>query len=255
MNLQCKAEIGLAYKAGSQIARVVSEDWCKRELYCAACSSERLASSRVNTPAIDFACPECDQCFQLKSFTTWNQRKIPDAAYDSMLRAIKSDRVPNLLILQYTPDWRVKNLLLVPSVFFSETVIEKRPPLGPNARRAGWVGCNILLDRIPQDGKIPVVTNGSAVAERQVREEFSRIRKLSEVAPSVRGWTLDVLTAVRKLGRPRFSLQELYKFESYLQDIHPHNRNVRAKIRQQMQVLRDLGFIEFRSPGVYEVSG
>ena len=38
MNLQCKAEIGLAYKAGSQIARVVSEDWCKRELYCAACS-------------------------------------------------------------------------------------------------------------------------------------------------------------------------------------------------------------------------
>ena len=85
----------------------------------------------------------------------------------------------------------------------------------------------------------------------QVREEFSRIRKLSEVAPSVRGWTLDVLTTVRKLGRPRFSLQELYEFESYLQDIHPHNRNVRAKIRQQMQVLRDLGFIEFRSPGVY----
>ena len=253
MNLQCRAELGLNYKAGSQIARVISEDWCTRELYCAACTSDRLSSSRANTPAIDFVCPACDQCFQLKSLRTWGQKKIPDAAYDSMLRAIRSDRVPNLLILQYSADWLVKNLMLVPRVFFTETVIEKRPPLGPKARRAGWVGCNILLDRIPRDGKIPVVANGSAVAERHVREEFSRIRKLAEVPPSVRGWTLDVLTAVRKLAKPRFSLQELYELESYLQNIHPHNRNVRPKIRQQLQVLRDLGLIEFRSPGNYAV--
>ena len=72
MNLQCRAELGLTYKSGSQIARVISEDWCSRELYCAACASDRLSSSRVNTPAIDFTCPECDQCFQLKSFKTWN---------------------------------------------------------------------------------------------------------------------------------------------------------------------------------------
>lgn len=240
MNLQCRAELGLNYKAGSQIARVISEDWCTRELYCAACFSDQLSSSRANTPAIDFVCPACDQCYQLKSFKTWSQKKIPDAAYDSMLRAIRSDRVPNLLILQYSADWLVKNLMLVPRVFFTETVIEKRPPLGPTARRAGWVGCNILLDRIPRDGKIPVVANGLAVAERHVREEFSRIRKLAEIPPSVRGWTLDVLTAARKLAKPRFSLQELYELEPYLQSIHPHNRNVRPKIRQQLQVLRGL---------------
>lgn len=255
MNLQCRAELGLTYKAGSQIARVVSEDWCGRELYCAACSSDRLSSSRANTPAIDFVCPLCDQSFQLKSFKAWNQMKIPDAGYESMLRAIRSDRVPNLLILQYSPDWLVRNLLLVPRVFFSETVIEKRPPLSSKARRAGWVGCNILLDRIPRDGKIPVVANGSAVAEHQVREEFSRIRKLAEVPPSIRGWTLDVLTTVRKLAKPRFSLQELYELEPYLQDIHPYNRNVRPKMRQQLQVLRDLGLIEFTSPGSYAVHG
>jgi type II restriction enzyme len=253
MNLQCRAELGLNYKAGSQIARVISEDWCRRELYCAACSSDRLSPSRANTPAIDFVCPECDQCFQLKSFKTWSQKKIPDAAYDSMLRAIRSDRVPNLLVLQYSADWLVKNLVLVPRVFFSETVIEKRPPLNLKARRAGWVGCNILLDRIPRDGKIPVVANGSAVAERQVRQEFSRIRKLAEVPPAVRGWTLDVLTAIRKLAKARFSLKELYELESYLQNIHPQNRNIRPKIRQQLQVLRDLRLIEFTSPGNYAV--
>jgi type II restriction enzyme len=255
MNLQCRAELGLNYKAGSQIARVISEDWCKRELYCAACNSDCLSSSAANTPAIDFVCPVCDQCFQLKSFKAWNQKKIPDAAYDSMLRAIKSDRVPNLLVLQYSSDWLVKNLLLVPSVFFSESIIEKRPPLSPNARRSGWVGCNILLERIPRDGKIPLVSNGSTVAEHQVREEFSRIRKLAEVPPTVRGWTLDILTAIRRLAKVRFSLQELYELEPYLQNIHPENRNVRPKIRQQLQVLRDLGLIEFASPGNYVVRG
>ena len=253
MNLQWRVELGRTYKAGSQIARVLSEDWCGRELYCAACRSDRLLASKVNTPAVDFVCPECEQPFQLKGFKTWNQKKIPDAAYDSMLRAIRSDSVPNLLILQYSADWIVRNLLLVPSVFFSESVIEERPPLSSTARRAGWVGCNILLDRIPSDGKIAVVSDGSAVAEQQVRGEFSRIRKLAEVPPAVRGWTLDVLTTIRKLGKAHFSLRELYELEPYLRRVHPRNQNVRPKIRQQLQVLRDMALIEFTSPGNYAV--
>jgi type II restriction enzyme len=251
MNLQCRIELARAYRASSQVARVLSEDWCGRELYCAACKSDRLSSLRVNSPAVDFVCPTCAQSFQLKSFKTWNQRKIVDAGYDSMLRAIRSDRVPNLLILQYSADWLVKNLLLIPSVFFSETVVEKRAPLSSEARRAGWVGCNILLDRIPRDGKIAVISNGSSVPEQQVREEFSRIRKLARLSPSVRGWTLDVLAAIRMLGKSRFSLQELYDLEPYLQGLHPRNQNVRPKIRQQLQVLRNLGLIEFTSPGNY----
>ena len=254
MNLQCRVELAQAYKAGSQIARVLSEDWCSRELYCAACNSDRLLPSKVNTPAVDFVCPACSQPFQLKSLRTWNPKKIVDAGYESMLRAIRSDRVPNLLVLQYSPQWLVRNVLLVPSVFFSETVIEKRAPLSPAARRAGWVGCNILLDRIPLDGKIAVVSNGLTVAEQRVREEFSRVRKLGALPPSVRGWTLDVLTAIRKLEKARFSLRELYQMEAYLQSTHPRNQNVRPKIRQQLQVLRDLGLIEFIGSGSYSLT-
>jgi type II restriction enzyme len=253
MNLQCSVELGRAYKSGSQIARVISEDWCSRELYCAACDSNQLLPAKVNNPAVDFVCPTCDQPFQLKSLRAWNRKKIVDAGYESMLRAIRSDRVPNLLVLQYSPEWLVRNLLLIPSVFFSEAVIEKRAPLASNAHRAGWVGCNILLDRIPCDGKIAVVSNGSSVEERRVREEFSRVRKLAELPPTLRGWTLDVLATIRKLGKARFSLQELYQLEPYLQRIHPRNQNVRPKIRQQLQVLRDLGLVEFASPGNYIV--
>ena len=253
MNLQCRAQVAAVFKSGSQVARALTEDWCRRELYCPACDSDKLLQSRPNTPAADFTCPRCTQLFELKSSRSWRLRKIVDAGYEAMLCAIREDRAPNLLFLHYSEDWLVTNLLLIPRVFFTESVIEKRRPLKPEARRAGWVGCNILLDRIPQDGKIPVVSNGLTVAERQVRNEFSRVRKLAEVPPAVRGWTLDVLSTIRKLGTVRFSLQDLYQLETYLQRIHPRNQNVRPKIRQQLQVLRDLGLIEFTSPGIYTV--
>jgi type II restriction enzyme len=255
MNLQCNAELGRAYTSSSQIARVLSEEWCGRELYCAACPSDHLSSLKANFPAADFICPSCDQPFQLKCSRTWNQAKIVDAGYDSMLRAISSGRVPNLLVMQCTSDWFVRNLSLIPSVFIVETVIERRLPLSDKARRAGWVGCNILLGRIPDDGKIAVVANGSAVGESQVRQEFSRVRRLVEVPPSVRGWALDVLSAIRALGKKDFSLGEVYRFQPYLERIHPRNRNVRAKIRQQLQVLRDLGLIAFVGAGKYVVTG
>ena len=125
----------------------------------------------------------------------------------------------------------------------------------PAAQRAGWIGCNILLERIPQDGKIAIVSYGSTVAERDVRREFARVQRLAEVPPTVRGWTLDILNTIRKLGASHFSLGELYRYESELMALHPHNKNVHPKIRQQLQVLRDLGLIEFTSPGNYTVKG
>lgn len=254
MNLQCRTELGKYYKSGSQIARVITEDWCARELYCPACISDRLLPSKVNTPAVDLACPQCRRNFQVKSVRKWGQRKIVDAGYDSMIRAIRSDSTPDLLVLHYSSDdWLVRNLMLVPSVFFSETVIEKRSPLAPAARRAGWIGCNILLDRIPQDGQIAVVANGSPLSESEVRSEYSRVQALRSVPPPHRGWTLDVLSAIRKLGKTRFSLSELYGLEPSLQALHPNNRNVRPKIRQQLQVLRDLQLIGFVGSGMYEL--
>jgi type II restriction enzyme len=53
-------------------------------------------------------------------------------------------------------EWSVSNLILIPNFALSMSAIEKRKALGPNARRAGWVGCNILLSRIPHDAKIPI---------------------------------------------------------------------------------------------------
>jgi type II restriction enzyme len=251
MNLQCMAELALAYKAAPQMARAVSEAWCAREVYCPACDSNSLTQTRPNTKAIDFTCPDCEQTFQLKSMKKWNPKKVPDAGYEAMVAAIRSDRAPNLFVLQYSNSWLVENLLLVPRAFFTESVVERRKPLSPKARRAGWVGCNILLSEIPVDGKIEMVSAGCALPERRVRQEFSRVRKLANLPPQLRGWTVDVLNAIRRLGSVHFSLQELYAFDQELQSLHPSNQNVRPKIRQQLQVLRDVGLVEFSGQGHY----
>jgi type II restriction enzyme len=42
-----------------------------------------------------------------------------------------------------------------------------------------------------------------------------------------------------------------YSFADELQKKHPENNFVHAKIRQQLQYLRDKGFVQFVSPGKY----
>lgn len=251
MRLDCDLALAQGYRSPSQRARILTEAWCTRELYCPACDSDRVVQASANTQAIDFRCPQCDQPYQLKSGTNWNQQRIVDSAYSAMIAAIRQDRTPNLLVMQYSSAWQVQNLMLIPRFFFTESAIEKRKPLSPSARRAGWVGCNILLTHIPPDGRIRMVSEGSQLDPSRVRRDFRRVEPLSKLRSQVRGWTLDVLTIIRGLGNREFSLEEVYTFESELGVQHPQNRNLRPKIRQQLQVLRDLGFLKFGRPGRY----
>jgi type II restriction enzyme len=39
-----------------------------------------------------------------------------------------------------------------------------------------------------------------------------------------------------------------------LAKLHPANRNIRPKIRQQLQVLRDMGLVEFLGGGEYRLT-
>jgi len=54
-----------------------------------------------------------------------------------------------------------------------------------------------------------------------------------------------VLSAVRKIGKKQFTLTEVYAHEESMHAAYPENSHIRDKIRQQLQVLRDLGYIEF----------
>jgi type II restriction enzyme len=68
-----------------------------------------------------------------------------------------------------------------------------------------------------------------------------------------RGWPLDVLIAVRSLNKTAFSNEDAYTLEPHLKKLHPRNRHIRDKIRQQLQVLRDLGFLTHLAHGEWHL--
>lgn len=65
-------------------------------------------------------------------------------------------------------------------------------------------------------------------------------------------WISDVLDCVNDIDSEIFDLNAVYKYVDILKEKHPLNNNIEAKIRQQLQVLRDEGFIEFLGNGVYK---
>jgi Dam-replacing HTH domain len=72
------------------------------------------------------------------------------------------------------------------------------------------------------------------------------IHRLSEIP-----WLGHGANAVGK--KRNFTLGEIYAFERHLGDLYPGNQNVKPKIRQQLQFLRDRGFIDFVSRGSYRL--
>ena len=243
------------YKSGSQRARVCTEPWGEANLYCPACDSPKINSLPNGTHAVDFSCPSCTSRYQLKSSASKFGNRVIDGAYVAMHRAITSDRTPNLLLLHYKlSQLTVESVLLIPRFAFSLSCVEKRNALSATARRAGYVGCYFVLDRIPSEARIPIVQNAQPVSSSEVRKAYDKIRSLEKVNVEKRGWTLDVLNAIHSLKKKEFSLSDAYSLEPDLFKLHPDNHNVRPKIRQQLQVLRDVGLLEFLGDGHYRLS-
>ena len=82
---------------------------------------------------------------------------------------------------------------------------------------------------------------------------YKHTEKLLTTNMESRGWLMDVLTCVEKLPNKEFTLGEMYAFTEELQKKHPANTFVQPKIRQQLQVLRDKGYIEFLERGHYRL--
>jgi type II restriction enzyme len=254
MRLEMRPELATGYKSRSQQARVISEAWGLNNLFCPRCDSPTVEGSKTNAQVVDFGCPKCSAQFQLKCQSHPFSQKVVDSAYEAMRRAIEQRRTPHLLAMEYDlAAWKVNNLTLIPSFALTLSCLEKRKPLSLGARRSGWVGCNILLSMIPPDARIPLVSCGVPARPSTVRQQYALLHPLETLDSDARGWTLDVLNAVRLLGKTEFVLSELYDRADHFQRLHPNNRHVREKIRQQLQRLRDLGLLDFGGRGTYRL--
>ena len=242
------------YSSGSQSARVWTERWVKDWVYCPNCGSPHINQFPANSPVADFFCPSCSEEYELKSQKTAFGTKIVDGAFRTMTERLASKNNPNLLLLNYNlARLSVVNAFIVPKHFFVRKIIEKRKPLAATARRAGWVGCNILLKEIPSSGKIFFVRDGIPVSKDDVLAQWQRTLFLREEGVEARGWPVEVMKCVESIGKREFNLDDVYAFESQLSQTYPNNRHVKQKIRQQLQVLRDRGYLDFVSRGNYRL--
>lgn len=253
MLLDCDVSLASAYRSNTQVSRVLSEGWFRDNAYCISCESKHLQATKANTKSSDFVCGNCSRSYELKSFLNRPRKNLVDGAYSAMLSRIRSDSVPVLMLLERTEAWRIKSLIAIHPLFLTPDIIVKRKPLSSTARRAGWTGCNIRLDLIATDAQIEVVDEGIPNEPAQVRERFQRFNCLRSVPPSLRGWTTLTIRVLRSLGRTLFTINDVYAKEGVFSVAYPDNNNVRAKVRQQLQVLRDLGYLDFCGQGCYRL--
>lgn len=75
---------------------------------------------------------------------------------------------------------------------------------------------------------------------------------LRDKGTEAKGWILDVLQSIDSINKNNFTLDEVYQFESKLKQKYPNNNFIKDKIRQQLQILRDKGIIEFTGRGNYK---
>ncbi len=268
------------YKRRGQFARIVTESWGEQNLYCPNCPSPKLDRRENRTASAEFACPRCGfGCLVRRQGRLFGRHITAVGGYDDLKRSMEADQTPNFFFMNYDgSNWLIRDLLLVPHFAFPASAIVKREPLGPDAFRAGWVGCNFDLRRIPIEAQIHVVREGEVTPAAEVRRQFTRVKPLKDIPVAERGWTLDVLNLTRRLvdGRGRgneskagksetnqglltsspaneFTNNDAYAFASELEQLHPDNRQVKDKIRQQLQVLCDAKLLTHVSAAVWRL--
>lgn len=124
-------------------------------------------------------------------------KKIVDGAYHTMINRIEANNNPNFFFLTYDKSkWSVRDFFIIPKHYFVADLIEMRKPLSENARRAGWIGCNILLDRIPSSGKIFLIQNSEIIKRDLIIEKWKKTEFLKSVNQKSRGWLIDILNCV-----------------------------------------------------------
>lgn len=242
------------YTSGSQSARDWTERWVRDQVYCPNCGNAKIHPFPNNSPLADFFCISCNEEYELKSQKSRFGRKVLDGAYQTKCVRLAANNNPSLFLLNYDlKRLSVTNLFIVPKHFFVRDIIEERRPLAATARRAGWIGSNILLNKIPEAGKICLVRDGVPQSKDTVLAEWQRTLFLRDQSLEARGWLIEVMKCVEAIGKQEFELEDVYAYEQHLSQLYPGNQNVKPKIRQQLQFLRDGGYLDFVSRGSYRL--
>lgn len=90
-----------------------------------------------------------------------------------------------------------------------------------------------------------MIARTALVPKNETLDRWQATLFLRDASLNAPGWLLAVMKAVEAVGKAKFDLDDVYAHEATLAALYPDNHNVRPKIRQQLQVLRDRGWLEF----------
>jgi len=118
------SDIQTPFVSASQQARVWTEGWVPREMFCPACGMTALRDLPTNSPVADFDCEQCLEQYELKAAKSIFGSRVVDGAYETMIARLESETAPNLMLLRYDANGAsVLDVEVVPKQFFVPAVI------------------------------------------------------------------------------------------------------------------------------------
>lgn len=130
MKLTFNTQLANVYKSHSQRARILTENWVDKQIYCPNCGQLNIDKYPNNKPVADFYCSNCREDYELKGKQDGLGAKIVNGAYRTMLKRLTSNNNPNFFFLNYNlTNLTITNFLVIPKHFFVPKIIEKENPL------------------------------------------------------------------------------------------------------------------------------
>ncbi|MBR5647896.1 restriction endonuclease [Candidatus Saccharibacteria bacterium] len=232
------------YKNKSQKARVITEAWLLENFKCPFCNS-KLAQYTANNKCTDYYCKKCNEDFELKTINgKFPKGKMNGASYKATLEKINSDKSSHWILLEHN-NFTVNRLTFIPKFFFYDEMIEPRKELSKTAKRHGWQGCKISLNMIPSFGKISYIKNNKEVDDKIINYKLEKASGFKNANLKNKNWKLEILSLIDSVPETVFSASDLYEYIPALEEKHPDNHNIDAKIRETLQQLRDEGYVKF----------
>lgn len=112
------------------------------------------------------------------------------------------------------------------------------------------------IDKYEEAYKRVQKRNVEALRDKGTRGIIRRLKEKEKVLPKpiprkseLFGW---MKLVYERLPSGIFKTSDIYQYEEEFQRIYPENRNIKAKIRQQLQFLRDMGLIKNPSRNRWE---
>jgi len=253
MNLLLDINSANTYSSNSQKIRLISELWTGKNIFCPNCGNN-LKNLENNKKVSDFLCETCLENYEQKAGQKKFKGKVISSEYQTMIDRLSAKDKPHFFFLHYLiQDYSVNDFFVVPKYFFVPAIVEKRKALTEKARRKGWEGSFLLFSKIPDSGKIYYVENGKQFSKKEILAKWHKTAFLKNIKKDdLKGWTLDIMNCIDSLNKKEFSLQDMYNFEKDLAILHPENKNIKPKIRQQLQFLRDKNYLTFTGRGTYQ---